>query len=203
MRLQTLVFISITPVVFALASCGDDVETNPTTSSTSASGTGGEGGGAGGMGGMGVGGAGGGAGGMGGAAGGAGGAGGMGGAGGAGGMGGAGGSMSNLVNGCDPAMAMDMTGMATATIASMGLAYNPKCIKVSAGTDVTWDSNFMLHPLVGGTVSGVTKTPDANSPIKPTSSGMSVTFKLPAKGTYGFYCDVHAAGGMAGAVFVE
>jgi plastocyanin len=61
----------------------------------------------------------------------------------------------------------------------------------------------MLHPLVGGTVEGVMKTPDPNSPIKMTTTGMSVTFKLPAAGAYGFYCDVHASAGMNGAVFVE
>jgi plastocyanin len=197
------------PVIFALAGCGDD--TTDTTASTSTgtggSGTGGEGGGTGGMGGAGggMGGMGGGMGGGGGAGGGGGmgGAGGEGGGGGMGGAGGAGGSGAMLVNGCDEAMATDMTGMQTATIATMGLAYNPKCLKVSKGTAVTWNSDFMSHPLVGGTIMGVTKTPDPASPIKKTTSGTMATFMFPKAGVYGFYCDVHGLAGMNGAVFVE
>ena len=198
MRLHTLVFISVTPVLFTLASCGDDETSTASTASTgtgTSTGTGGEGGGTGGMGGTG-----GGAGGMGGMGGGMGG---MGGAGGGGGMGGGGGSMAKLINGCDPATATDMTGMMKVTIDTQGLAYVPKCVRVKAGSDVTWKSNFTLHPLVGGVVDGVNKTPDPNSPIKPVNSGMMVTYTLANAGDYGFYCDVHATAGMNGAVFVE
>jgi plastocyanin len=118
-------------------------------------------------------------------------------------MGGAGGSMAQMVNGCDQAMAMDQTGMQKVTINTMGLNYSPKCVKVKAGTDITWKSDFTLHPLVGGTVMNLMKQPDPNSPIKMTKSGNMVTFSFPNAGTYGFYCDNHAASGMAGAVFVE
>jgi plastocyanin len=111
--------------------------------------------------------------------------------------------MAMLVNGCDPATATDMTKMNKVTIGTQGLAYTPPCVRVSAGTDVTWNSNFALHPLVGGVVEGVMEKPDANSPIKPTSMGMMATFKFPDPGVYGFYCDTHSAAGMMGAVFVE
>jgi plastocyanin len=61
----------------------------------------------------------------------------------------------------------------------------------------------MIHPLVGGTIMGLMKQPDPDSPIKMTSSGMSATFKFPNAGVYGFYCDSHGTAGMNGAVFVE
>jgi plastocyanin len=108
-----------------------------------------------------------------------------------------------LINGCDEAMAEDMTGMAAVTInKGMGFDYVPKCVTVSAGTDVTWSMNFAVHPLVGGEVIKGTPTPDPASPIKGATSGMSVTFKLTDAGTYPYYCDVHAPG-MSGAVFVK
>lgn len=198
MRLHTLLFVSVAPVIIGLAACGDDETTTTTTTASSStadaasSTTGGTGGG--------------GPGGTGGAGGGAtsgGGMGGMGGAGGGeGGAGGAGGG-SNLINGCDPAMATDQTGDPTATIMTMGLAYSPKCVRISTGTEVTFNSDFTLHPLRGGTVEGVTPTEDPNSPIKATNTGMMAKFTFPAKGTYGFYCNNHAAAGMAGAIFVE
>jgi plastocyanin len=111
--------------------------------------------------------------------------------------------MAMAINDCTPDMATDMTGMMKVTIDTQGLDYVPPCVRVKAGADVTWNSNFMIHPLVGGVIEGVMKKPDANSPIKPVSSGMSVTYKLANAGVYGFYCDVHGPAGMRGAVFVE
>lgn len=59
-------------------------------------------------------------------------------------------------NGCSFAMAV-----ATANISfggSLGAAYSPRCIRISAGDTVTWDSSsanaFAVHPLRGGTVQG-------------------------------------------------
>lgn len=106
-----------------------------------------------------------------------------------------------LLNGCDAATAMDLTGMTDVTITQEGLAYNPKCIKITAGTNVKFVSSFAIHPLVGGVVDG-TKMPDPASPITMTSTGMEATFVIPA-GDYGYYCDVHALSGMFGAIFAE
>lgn len=118
--------------------------------------------------------------------------------------GGTGGSMmGNVVNGCDPATAEDHTADATTTVMSSGLKYAPPCIKISAGSSVKFSSNFMTHPLVGGEVVGGMKQPDANSPIKQTSTGTEVTFSFPDAGAYGYYCELHAGSGMVGAVFVE
>jgi plastocyanin len=188
MKMKTLVVGSLLSLGLVMAGCGDETE-SPTSAASSAasSGAGGEGTGGAGTGGDGTGGAG------------------TGGAGtGGDGTGGAGGAGANLINGCDQAMAKDETGKAAVTIGKVtgSSMYDPKCVIVSAGTDVTWMMNLNMHPLVGGEVVGGTPTPDANSPIKEASSGMSVTYKLTAAGTYGFYCANHAPG-MAGAVFVK
>lgn len=120
-------------------------------------------------------------------------------------MGGAGGSGGGDpgLNGCVQATADDMTGMATATIQFAGLSYSPPCIRVKAGTKVTFEGNFAGHPLEGGAVINGVPTPDANSPITKTNTGMSATFTLMNAGDVPYYCTFHAASGMKGAIFVE
>jgi plastocyanin len=113
------------------------------------------------------------------------------------------------VNGCDVATAQDLTGGAPVTVLfpAGGLTYNPRCIKVSVNTVVTFTadggSSFVAHPLIGGLVVGMTKTPAASGPFVPiTNSGMSKPFTMSAAGTYPYYCNPHATLGMNGAVFV-
>lgn len=205
----------------ALAACsdGDDTTTTGSTSSSSA-GTGGgstsstsaggsttSAGGMAGAGGVaGAGGAGGvaGAGGAGGVAG-AGGAGGMAGAGGAGGMagvgggGGAGGS-EQVINGCTTSIATDATMMATfvITAADPWVVTHQACAIVSAGSSVTWQGNFVAHPLVGG----IPNTTDVNSPITLAAPvGGSTTVSFPNAGTFPYFCTVHGAA-MQGVVYV-
>lgn len=125
------------------------------------------------------------------------------GAGGAGGDGGAGGAGPTLFNGCDPAAAVDRTADAAVTIMSVGsTSYDPKCVRVAVGTMITINSNFAVHPLVGGEIIAGASTPDPESPVPATSTDMTVTFPMPAAGDFGYYCDIHAPG-MAGAIFVE
>jgi plastocyanin len=125
--------------------------------------------------------------------------------GGMGGMGGAGGSGGGEMglNGCVQAMADDLTGMANTTIQFAGLSYTPKCIRVKAGTNVTFEGNFALHPLEGGTVVNGIPTADPMSPITLTNTGMSKTFTLMNAGDVPYYCTAHAVAGMKGAIFVE
>lgn len=121
---------------------------------------------------------------------------------GAGGAGGEGGSGPVLVNGCDEATAEDHSADAKVAIAfggAVGFKYSPACIKVKAGTTVTFNGDFVSHPLSGG----LDGTKDANSPIKETLSGATKDFVLADVGTYGFFCEFHQAGGMKGAVFVK
>jgi plastocyanin len=122
----------------------------------------------------------------------------------AGGSGGASGG-GTMVNGCDSITALDKTASATTTVTfSDLLVYDPACIRIKAGSSVTWSGNFTLHPLEGGTVSGAAKSPDPASPIKLTTvaDAGSVTFGFPAAGNFGYYCTVHWGIGMKGAVFV-
>lgn len=118
------------------------------------------------------------------------------------GQGGAGGSGPMLLNGCDAATAVDHTADAAVTITFSGFTYDPACIKVKAGTDVTFEGSFAAHPLRGGVVVGPTATEDPNSPIKATSNGMMATFTMTDPGDYGYYCSIHYTGGMMGAVYV-
>jgi plastocyanin len=122
--------------------------------------------------------------------------------GGGGGEGGQGGSTAQLLNGCDAAKAEDHTADATTTVTQAALKYTPACIKIAAGNAVTWEMDFGIHPLVGGTVEGSTKTPDSSSPIT-ASSGTTVTITFPNAGEFPYYCDIHAGTGMAGVVYVE
>jgi plastocyanin len=113
---------------------------------------------------------------------------------------------STAVNGCTAAAATDMTGMTAVTInfggATLGDKYSPDCIKVTAGTKVTFAGDFTVHPLVAGDAPPA--TPDTTGPITATSTGMSATFTMTPAGTYGYYCSVHvASAGMEGAIIVQ
>jgi plastocyanin len=114
-----------------------------------------------------------------------------------------GGACVDNVNGCTPAMATDLTAETTATVMFTSFAYTDKCIKVKAGTVVTFSGNFSGHPLLGGTVVGGTATPAGSGPFVPvTNSGTSKDFTLSTPGVYPYYCVPHATIGMNGAVFV-
>jgi plastocyanin len=120
-----------------------------------------------------------------------------------GGSGGAGGGGSATFNGCTQGAAADHTADATTTISNAGLSYTPKCIRIKAGASVVFQTDFVAHPLVGGEVAGGMKVEEASSPIQKTTSGAEATFVFPTGGTFGYYCDSHALGGMAGAIYVE
>ena len=106
------------------------------------------------------------------------------------------------IHDCDQATAEDQTGQAAVTIAFPTLEYTPACLRVKAGTAVTFMGDLASHPLVGGEYEDGIKTPDEASPIK-ASSGMSATFTLSEPGVYPYYCDIHSSIGMKGAIFVE
>ncbi len=108
---------------------------------------------------------------------------------------------------CDDASQYTTTG---ATIQYGGIvagsfAYAPNCLKVAAGTSVTFEpasasfdfGSHWLHPSSRGTVA---------SPITETKSGTTATFAFPTAGFYPFYCEFHGADdgtGMAGVIWVE
>jgi plastocyanin len=108
-----------------------------------------------------------------------------------------------LVNGCNPATAQDLTGMAQVFITFGMMTFNPKCIRVSAGTDLVLQGNFGVHPIWPGKVVLAVEFPEPTSPVQPTTMGTRATFTLTDPGIVPYYCDKHAGGGMAGAAFVE
>ncbi|UQA59735.1 plastocyanin/azurin family copper-binding protein [Polyangium aurulentum] len=107
------------------------------------------------------------------------------------------------LNGCTAASAEDHTLGTMVTIEGEGTAYTPKCIRIKAGTTVTFESDFAPHPLVGGVVKDGTRSEDESSPIQSTASGSVASFTFPNAGGYGYYCDAHFAEGMYGAIFAE
>ncbi len=108
------------------------------------------------------------------------------------------------INGCDAANTEDHTSQANVTITQSGLTYTPKCIRVNVGTIVKIDADFTFHPLLGGEVVNGAKVPAGSGPFVPiTNSGTTKNFTMNTAGTFPYYCDQHALGGMTGAVFVE
>ncbi|HVY48309.1 MAG TPA: hypothetical protein VHB21_20620 [Minicystis sp.] len=111
----------------------------------------------------------------------------------------------DTINGCkaDGSDATDMRGMGPQTIAFggvNGLAYVPKCLLVNADQTVTFDGDFLSHPLTSGEVRGMTLCSDGG-PLNFGGTGPK-TFTLTA-GTYPYYCGVHGAFGMNGLVIVQ
>jgi plastocyanin len=104
---------------------------------------------------------------------------------------------------CVLAEAEDRTGETSVTITSEGVKYTPRCVRVSAGTDVTFLSNFDAHPLRGGAVVDEQGVVDPMSPITPQDSGTTATFTLTDVGEVPFFCAFHASIGMFGTIWVE
>jgi plastocyanin len=94
---------------------------------------------------------------------------------------------------------VDMTGTSAPVITfpNGSDTYAPKCIRVTAGTTITFSGSFGSHPLEQecGPASGLLTA----------TTGNSAAFRLDAPGTYGYYCLQHGSpsgSGMAGAIEV-
>ncbi len=115
------------------------------------------------------------------------------------------------INGCGPA-ATPLTGAMVTSVnfgGGFGFAYSPKCLKVKVGTKVTFDGGvvgaFSSHPLVGGEVKNGAKIQAVSGPFLPITNDPAISskaFTLSTAGTFPYYCDAHALGGMTGVVFV-
>lgn len=99
--------------------------------------------------------------------------------------------------------AVDHTGEPALTITSEGVKYEPRCVRVSVGTVVTFVSNFETHPLRGGEVIDGQGVVDPASPITPQSSGTTAAFTLADVGEVPYFCAFHASIGMSGTIWVE
>jgi plastocyanin len=110
--------------------------------------------------------------------------------------------------GCTLATAADHTANANTNVSFGSYFYNPNCIKIKAGSTVTWtgvagpSGSFSFHPLRSYQTLGTQP-----NPIGLTSSGTSKVITFPSAGNYGYRCNVHGTevegvGSMCGAVFV-
>jgi plastocyanin len=108
-----------------------------------------------------------------------------------------GGSGPALLNGCSLATADDQT--AAAEVDIDWVLSTQECIRISAGSTVNWNGNFVSHPLVGGDVA------DGEAPGLITDSdqsGATASVTFAAAGEYPFFCTIHLTS-MQGVIYVE
>jgi len=71
-----------------------------------------------------------------------------------------------------------------------GFNYAPKCLKVSAGTTVTFSGDdFAMHPLKPSVSRGTL----TGNPIVMTNTGATAAFTFPTPGFYAYLCAFHGA----------
>jgi plastocyanin len=115
----------------------------------------------------------------------------------------AGACVATSINGCTIGTATDMTGQANVAISFASFSYTPQCVKVTAGTVVTFNGSFASHPLLGGQDVSGTGVPAASGPFVPvTNTGTTAPFTMSTAATFPYYCTAHVGSGMEGVVFV-
>jgi plastocyanin len=90
---------------------------------------------------------------------------------------------------------------------AVGFAYDPKCLKVTAGSTVKFSGDFSLHPLEPSAMRGNT----TSNPITATSAlpdgGLETSFTFPSAGFYAYFCSFHGSSdtgaGMAGVIWAQ
>jgi plastocyanin len=102
-----------------------------------------------------------------------------------------------------------MTGPTTVNFGLIdgGFNYSPKCLKVSAGSSVTFSGDFSSHPLEPSALRGTL----TGNPITSTSAvadgGTTKTFAFPTPGFYAYFCQFHDSTDsgmfMSGVVWVD
>ena len=117
------------------------------------------------------------------------------------GTGGEGGVNPNLINGCDPATAEDLTGD-DVDIAFDGFYYEPACVTATLGKQIRITGDFATYPIQGGTVVAGVATPDATSPIYSQPSDPFIVPYFQQVGTYPYYCATEYQQGMMGVIFL-
>jgi plastocyanin len=87
--------------------------------------------------------------------------------------------------------------------APAAFSYDPKCLAVDAGANVTFSGSFIAHPLYPSARRGTV----ANNPIRGVSSGDSTVVLFPSPGFFAYYCGAHGAAddgtAMEGVVWVR
>ena len=83
----------------------------------------------------------------------------------------------------------------------LGHNYSPACLRVVAGTRVRFEGPMGAHPVEPGRI--VDSMPvDADGPVPAMASGESAEFVAGEAGRFGYFCDLHVAEGMMGALEV-
>jgi plastocyanin len=67
-----------------------------------------------------------------------------------------------------------------------GFRYDPQCLTVKAGSTVTFNGDFSMHPL-----NPSKNRPNADNPITTTDTGASKSFTFSRAGFYAYYCQFH------------
>lgn len=81
---------------------------------------------------------------------------------------------------------------------ALGNNYAPKCLRIKAGQTVTFEGDFVVHPLAQAC------GPADVVPNVTSGTSQAVTFET--AGNFGYFCTKHgnpAGGGMAGRIVVE
>jgi plastocyanin len=85
---------------------------------------------------------------------------------------------------------------------AVGFDYAPRCLKVPAGTSVTFSGEFATHPLTPS----ATRGDPANNPIVNMSNGTTASFTFPKPGFYAYLCNFHGSDdgtSMSGVIWVQ
>jgi plastocyanin len=87
-----------------------------------------------------------------------------------------------------------------------GFNYQPKCLKVATGTQVTFmsaGSDFVTHPLAPS----VNRGTHPGNPITSTTAGNNASFTFATKGFWAYYCTIHGSADdgsfMAGVIWAD
>lgn len=83
----------------------------------------------------------------------------------------------------------------------LGHNYSPACLRVGAGTRIRFEGPLLSHPVQPGRIVGSIPI-DSDGPVHGTEIGDSVEFVATTPGKFGYFCDVHVAEGMMGAIEV-
>ena len=103
---------------------------------------------------------------------------------------------------CNAESSYMMTPTTIAFGGTVGFDYAPKCLKVPAGTSVTFSGDFASHPLTPSATRGDT----TNNPIVNMSNGTTASFTFPTPGFYAYLCNFHGSDdgtSMSGVIWVQ
>jgi plastocyanin len=108
------------------------------------------------------------------------------------------------LNGCDRETATELSGASVRLSfgGMFGFAFDPACVVIAVGTELTFVGNFVQHPLKPGRVDGDAVVVADNNPIQSTSTDSQAGFVFSQPGSYRFFCEAHVHERMLGAVFV-